>query len=71
VMSCRVSASSMASAVSMQVLGMAVSSRWAVAHDVAGAGRCCADLGLGLGEDAGGKGELGDLVAEVADFPAA
>jgi hypothetical protein len=37
-------------------------------HDVAGGGGCCPGLGLGLSEDGGGEGELGDLMAQVADL---
>lgn len=37
-------------------------------HDVAGGSGCCLGLGLGLGKDGGCEGELGELVAQAADF---
>jgi len=37
-------------------------------HDVAGGDGCCLGLGLGLGEDGGCEGELGELAAQAADF---
>jgi hypothetical protein len=64
-MSWSVLVTSMASAVSMQVWGMpGMLAARPQRHDVAGAGRCCRGLGLGLGQDGGCEG---GLVAQAAD----